>query len=375
MFCFVIYMVIHYLNMPDLKIPITEWSSKYIAFNTGWHVDESIVKADEADVIDLIYGPYIKLNKGSYTVKIDYECDEDQECLVYANSGNDRYIETEPEIIKKDKDRLSYDFIIKKDIDNVEIVIKYNGAGFLNINDIDIKKNVKWILTNLVILFWIFLFFDMIVFAWNVNRRSIAFIVLLIILVCVAEQVLAGAERTSWTEMEEIRRYPNSYDVCILGPSTAMINNSNQELYEQYGIASISLAGKAQALYVTRYALEEMLQYQRPQVVFLDANPLFYSAERDIHWTQNVKHSLLYDFLNGIKTFSVRRQAYETMQTYINFEQDYRTKLQNVHKNWKNIVNPDFVKIVDNGRIHGNEELMGREVVLPMSMIPVILIR
>lgn len=359
MLCFVIFMFIQYLKIPDLKIPITEWSSKYISYNVGWYVDESIVKVDEADVIDLLYGPYVRLNKGSYTVKVDYECDEDQGCLVYANSGNDKYINTEPEILKKDKNRVSYDFDLKRDIDNVEIVIKYNGVGFLNIKDIDIKKNGKWILTNLLILFWIFSLFDMVAFAWNTERKTIAFIACLLLLGLIAEQILAGAERTSWVEMEEIHRYPNSYDVCILGPSTAMINNSNQELYEQYGIASISLAGKAQALYVTRYALEEMLQYQRPQVVFLDTNPLFYSTERDIHWTQNVKHSLLYDYMNGIKTLSIRKKAYETMQTYVNFDQDYRMKLQNVHKNWKNIVNPDFIKIVDHGRVHGNEEFMG----------------
>lgn len=138
--CLFIVLVVQYRNKSDLNIPITEWSSKYVSCHEGWYIDESIIQTD--DIIDMIYGPYVECSKGTYIITVDYECDEDQGCLVYANSGNDEFIKTQLESLRKDQKSISYSFTLMEDIDNLEVVIKYNGKGSLYIKNIDIATNL-----------------------------------------------------------------------------------------------------------------------------------------------------------------------------------------------------------------------------------------
>ena len=127
------------VNPAELKAPLISWQSKYINYHGGWYIDENVVDTD--GTIDMLYGPYITLQKGSYSVRVDYECDEDQGCLAYANSGNDAYIKTSLETLSKDKKSIFYNFTLTKDIDNFELVVKYNGSGALCIRDIKINTS------------------------------------------------------------------------------------------------------------------------------------------------------------------------------------------------------------------------------------------
>ena len=61
------------------------------------------------------------------------------------------------------------------------------------------------------------------------GKRSFLFILILLVLLLGAEKLLYDAGERSWKEMEDIHTYPNSYDICFLGPSTAMTNISHQE--------------------------------------------------------------------------------------------------------------------------------------------------
>lgn len=106
--------------------------------------------------------------------------------------------------------------------------------------------------------------------------KAFAFVLILFFLLSGANAALTKAAGSPWIEMEVVRAHPNSYDVCFLGPSTAMENNANQELYNRYGIAGISFGGPLRPTYISRYTLEEFLMYQAPQVVFLDTSSLFY---------------------------------------------------------------------------------------------------
>ena len=67
----------------------------------------------------------------------------------------------------------------------------------------------------------------------------------------------------------------NTVDVIFLGSSHAVAAFSPQELYNQEGIRSYSLACEQQNMLVSYYWLREALKYQNPQVVILETRMLF----------------------------------------------------------------------------------------------------
>lgn len=363
--CLIIAVSMQYLNNRNLEISIKDWRSKYIDYRIGgWYIDENIIQT--SDTIDMIYGPYIELKKGIYSIRIDYECEEDQGCLVYANSGNDAYIDTNLETLQKDKRSISYDFVLTEDIDNLEAVIKYSGKGGLIIKDISIKENILNLLKKQLIIFAVLFLLNLCILLCVLCWKVILFIIGLCILfggVFVAEEQLVDSRNFSWVEMKEIHKYPNSYDICFFGPSTAQTNNSNQELYEKYGIAGISLADGLEPIYILRYVLEETLQFQTPIVVFFDTNPLFYSEEINRKWAAERENFLLYDYLDGMQTLPVRIGAFRAIQKYnadIDTKDFIQERWEKGHQNWKNIIKSDSIQPIVS-ECHGNIELMGVE--------------
>ncbi len=120
---------------------------------------------------DLIYGPYIKLDKGTYTIYIDYEADQDQSLVPIANNENEVFIKAGTSILEKGIHESELHFRLTENIDNFEIQVKYNGKGHFQINELSIAPNTD----DLKVLFWIcflcFLMIDIIVF--NRNRISL----------------------------------------------------------------------------------------------------------------------------------------------------------------------------------------------------------
>ena len=109
--------------------------------------------------------------------------------------------------------------------------------------------------------------------------KIIIFIALLIGIVSSIDKILSNSIGTYWangTGMAEAAAHKEAYDVCFLGTSTVIANVCNQELYEKYGIAGVSIGEPQQPIYLSRYTLEDFLEYQSPQVVFLDTKALFY---------------------------------------------------------------------------------------------------
>ena len=190
--------------------------------------------------------------------------------------------------------------------------------------------------------------------------RSILFTLVLGILIFTSAKVLENIETPSWTEMENIHRFPNAYDVCTLGPSTAEVNISNQELYGTYGIAGISLGGVLQPMYISRYVLEEILNYQSPEVIFYDVSPMFYSEDTIADWTHSSKNYVLDDFLGGIKTPDIRWNALKEAYRY---NKDIKPwdylRFPYTNKNWKKIVRGDWEKSNIQGNITGDNPQFG----------------
>lgn len=146
-------------NRTAVGTSISDWQSDYITYNNGWYVDESIVQTD--DTIDIIYGPYVAVKRGSYSVKIDYICDRDQTCLVYANKTSDAVLKTGLSKLSRSQTSVSYRFTLMDDVDNLEVVVKYNGNGKLRIQNIEIISDPAGIQRVFAIVLFAFIMLDL----------------------------------------------------------------------------------------------------------------------------------------------------------------------------------------------------------------------
>nr|WP_297703418.1 hypothetical protein [uncultured Butyrivibrio sp.] len=128
-------------NIKKMEVGLDQWKSQYITLDeNGWYLpaDQLVF---EGYKIDLLYGPYIELNKGYYTVQIEYECESSQSMVLSALNGNDKYIKANEFWLEKNINSVTYDFNIASKIDNFEAIVRYNGQGEVRINSISIYKN------------------------------------------------------------------------------------------------------------------------------------------------------------------------------------------------------------------------------------------
>ncbi|MBQ7839210.1 MAG: hypothetical protein IJ390_01785 [Lachnospiraceae bacterium] len=138
-------------NCDTIDTAIEDWRSRYTDYSGSWYIDSTYYNG--SGTTDFIYGPYVELPKGSYTVTLWYECDSDQSFLPFASQGNSAFLKAGTAKLSRNKNVFSYKFIAGQDVDNFEVVVKYNGIGALEIFDIAIESN----LVNLTKLFVILL--------------------------------------------------------------------------------------------------------------------------------------------------------------------------------------------------------------------------
>lgn len=148
----------------DIDIAITDWKSDYIAYNNmyGWYVDEKLVQTGE--ITDVVCGPNIRLDKGTYSAKITYYCDYDQSCLALSDGSSDFQLKTGEVELSRNFDYLSYDFEAKEDIEDFELRFRYDGRGFFQITNVVIAQNSKGFLRSISIVFAFFIFVDLCLF-------------------------------------------------------------------------------------------------------------------------------------------------------------------------------------------------------------------
>lgn len=125
-----------------LEVGLNQWSSNYINYeNEKWMVEEG--ELPEGQVVDLIYGPYIELPKGDYTISIHYKCDEDQSFTPHVSGANEYCLikGSADARMSKQQNTVKYDFRLTDAVDNFELIVKYNGNGNLKIENISITPN------------------------------------------------------------------------------------------------------------------------------------------------------------------------------------------------------------------------------------------
>lgn len=168
-----------------LNVDLSQWQSKYISFvDNVWSVMEGDIQEEK---VDLIYGPYVYITRGGYTVDVDYECEDNQQLQVYANSGNQVFIKANTITLRKNQTSISYDFELTQDIDNLEIIIKYNGKGACKIKDIRIKENNNIFKRYLVYLFFFFFLLDIgFIFYKQIRNNKTLILVIMGITFCIS---------------------------------------------------------------------------------------------------------------------------------------------------------------------------------------------
>lgn len=143
-----------------VELSIEDWESDYIKYDKagggGWYIDDRYTK--EGENIIAIYSPATELERGTYSVNIEYSCDADQKCEVDSDSSDYYILRTgENVILGKRQDSISFRFEAKEDIDDIRISVIYNGVGYLQIRDISIVQTPLGFI-RIVVLFSILFF-------------------------------------------------------------------------------------------------------------------------------------------------------------------------------------------------------------------------
>lgn len=147
----------------DMRVDVKDFSSDYISYDNGWYIDSNMVDVGDDEPINVLYGPFITLPKGEYTLVMDYECEEDQEARPYSSSKND-YIVANPVNLDKNLCSRTYCFRTKEQIDEFEILTYYNGEGVFRINNVRLYSNLNGYKKSLFLIVCLFIIFDVCIF-------------------------------------------------------------------------------------------------------------------------------------------------------------------------------------------------------------------
>lgn len=165
-----------------------------------------------------------------------------------------------------------------------------------------------------------------------------------------------GVEFAMQTGMKDVHKYKNQYDVLILGTSIVATNVSNQYLYEEYGIAGISIGEPMQQVYLSKYTLEDALQHQSPEVVMFDSRALFYTQKDAEYRALNEADVYVHPSIDSIQSLEIKKEAIEYIRRY-DSEIDpweYYSRFYKFHTNWKKLTQLNFESVKAEKCMHGN---------------------
>jgi len=153
-----------------LESPLESWSSDHTEFEDGkWYIDSEIVQTNS--LTTFLYGPYMEVPKGDYTVTVCYECDSNQKFQPFVYEKNEGYLKSSVMTLDKSTDIVSCDFRVTEDIDNFQLTFWYNGRGKLSISGISIDRNNNDLKRNIVYLLVLFLVVDFFLYFRTVSRE------------------------------------------------------------------------------------------------------------------------------------------------------------------------------------------------------------
>ncbi len=125
---------------PDLS----SWQSRYTIFQDGtWSANSTIFSPDEngENEIDLIYGPYIALSKGTYSVLISYSGEDIQTYEIHSYENDAAIIIDGQTILYPEKQTSKCRFSLSEAVNDLEVRVHYNGNGSIAIQNICIMAD------------------------------------------------------------------------------------------------------------------------------------------------------------------------------------------------------------------------------------------
>ena len=188
--------------------------------------------------------------------------------------------------------------------------------------------------------------------------KAAAFCVCLFLLLSAAGSVLKQNSRL-WgkgTGLDLVCRFPDQYQLCFVGTSTVIASISNQELYERYGIASVSVGEPEQPVILAKYTIDEVLRHQHPRAVVLDSRALFYEEEILRNKIETNEETVVHSSLDPIRSWSIRKEALDQIRNqYKKLDyKDYFFDWYRYHSRWKELSEADFQEVYDPAVMNGN---------------------
>lgn len=169
----------------SLDTPLDTWQSGQVSYNAeekNWYMDSNSGSKE-----NMLYGPYVELKKGSYTVTIDYETDTaGNVCTFDANPKTDSYAEASSLLKYSDvsldnaQRTQQIEMETKEAVKDFEVKIDYCGSGYLKISNITIRENSNRDVRHLTCLVFVVLLLDgLYLFRKNVKEHKKELILLL----------------------------------------------------------------------------------------------------------------------------------------------------------------------------------------------------
>lgn len=146
---------------PD--VDVAEWQAWLIAYDESeeaWYIDETVYKDKSA--ADMIYGPYIDLERGSYVITVYYDADSNNSCVATASGIDGRGCLRGDEVTLDAKSHVKeFRIELTDDVDNFGVTVRYHGKGYLKIQNIVISESKSYDIRRIFCLFGVFLLLDM----------------------------------------------------------------------------------------------------------------------------------------------------------------------------------------------------------------------
>ena len=137
---FVVLICVKASSPKQINTSLSDWKSDYIKFSEGvWYADADSVNVDET--VRLIYGPYVSLKKGFYSVTVNYDCESEQLASATAGDGMSAFITTGDARLTEHLHSTEFLVHVRENVEKFEVIVKYNGYGYIKIRNISIREN------------------------------------------------------------------------------------------------------------------------------------------------------------------------------------------------------------------------------------------
>ncbi len=155
-------------SLTNLNVSLSDWQSDYIQHDEIWKVEENQLNTN--DPIPIIYGPYMALKKGSYTLKLNYQTDSVQ--TFWPRSATTDNILINQTALQPFKNEIVYNFDVLNDISDFEVLVSYNNIGNLEINNITLYQNNFIFYKILVYIIAFFILIDLIIIFYKQIKQN-----------------------------------------------------------------------------------------------------------------------------------------------------------------------------------------------------------